>query len=82
MLYLRRPKKRLSQRVGENVLQEQMQISNDTYVIAAGSVYGDDRLHAQLVFIRDVEQPGINRAGRPLTFVEIARLGLKAELCD
>ena len=59
-----------------------MQISDDTYVIATGPVYGNYRLNAQLVLVRYVEQPRIDRAGRALVSVEIARLGLKAELCD
>jgi hypothetical protein len=59
-----------------------MQIGNDTDIIAAGPVYGNDCLHAQLVFVRNIEQPGINRAGGPLILIEIARFGRKADLCD
>jgi hypothetical protein len=59
-----------------------MQIGDDTDIIATGPVYGDDCLHAQLVLVGDVEQPRINCAGRALIPIEIARFGLKADLCD
>lgn len=59
-----------------------MQIGDDTDIIATGPVYGNDCLHAQLILIRDVEQPGINRASGALIPIKIARFGLKAELCD
>ena len=36
-----------------------MQIGDDTDIFATGPVYGNDCLHAQLILIRDVEQPGL-----------------------
>ena len=59
-----------------------MQIADDTDAIAAGPVYRNDCLHAQLVLVCEVKQPGINRAGRPLILVKIARFDFKAQLCD
>jgi hypothetical protein len=54
-----------------------VEIADDTDAIPTCPVYGNDCLHAQLVLVRDVKQPGINRARCRLILIEIARFGFK-----
>src|SRR5713101_10002520 len=49
MFSCRRGKKRPSKGFGQNIVQEEVQIADDTDAIAAGPVYRNDCLHAQLV---------------------------------
>jgi hypothetical protein len=61
-------KKGLADRVGEDVIEVEMQLAHDT--VAARPIDRDDGFDGQLVFVAHVDDTGIDRAGRSLLAVE------------
>jgi hypothetical protein len=63
-------KKGLADRVGEDVIEVEMQLAHDTDIVAARPIDRDDGFDGQLVFVAHVDDTAIDRAGRSLLAVE------------
>ena len=58
----------------KSVIEKDIQLADNTNTITACAIDRNDRFDAQLGLVSNVYHSGIDRAGRPLTAIEVARL--------
>jgi len=58
----------------KGVIEKDIQLGDNTNAITACAIDRNDCFDAQLGLASNVYHSGINRAGRPLTTIEVARL--------
>ena len=64
--------------MGKDVIEIEVHLAYDADIIAACTIDRDDGFDCQLVFVANVDQPGIDGSGGALLAVEIRNLGGKA----